>query len=114
MLLTKRVMTGCSGIITSGQCRAARALVEISRATLAKLAGTDIYVIEQFERKLAKPDEESISRIREALESARAVFISESEGGDGGGVRPKFNSSATRRLAVLEGEGGIVRSGDVP
>lgn len=107
-------MMGCSGMITSGQCRAARALVEISRDTLAKLAGIDIYVIEQFERKLAKPDEESISRLREALESAGAVFISESEDGDGPGVRLKFNSSSTRRLAVLEGEGGIVRSDDVP
>ncbi|MDQ2634185.1 MAG: XRE family transcriptional regulator [Pseudomonadota bacterium] len=101
-------------MITSAQCRAARALVEISRATLARLAGTEIAVVEQFERKLAKPDAETVSRIQEALESAGAVFIPESVDGSGAGVRLKFNSSSTRRLAILEDEGGIARPDDVP
>ncbi|MGB3391357.1 MAG: XRE family transcriptional regulator [Pseudaminobacter sp.] len=101
-------------MITSAQCRAARALVEISRDTLARLAGTEVSVVEQFERKLAKPDAQTISRIREALESVGAVFIPESGDGSGAGVHLKFNSSSTRRLAILEGEGGIVRPDDVP
>lgn len=101
-------------MITSGQCRAARALVEISRDTLAKLAGTSASAIERFERKLTRPDAESIARIQQALEAAGAIFITESKDGRGAGVRLKFDSSSTRRLAILEGEGGIVRSDDVP
>lgn len=101
-------------MITSAQCRAARALVEISRENLARLAGVDVSVIEQFEHKLAKPGAETVSRLQEALESAGAVFIPESENGSGAGVRLKFNSSLTRRLATLEEEGGIARQDDVP
>lgn len=101
-------------MITSAQCRAARALVEISRATLAGLAGTEPSTVENFERKLAKPDAATIARLQEALEAAGAVFIPESENGGGAGVRLKFNSSSTRRLAILEEEGGIVRPDDVP
>jgi hypothetical protein len=66
------------------------------------------------QRKLAKPDAKTISRIQEALESAGAVFIPETENGSGAGVRLKFNSSSTKRIAILEEEGGIVRTDDVP
>ena len=101
-------------MITSAQCRAARALVEISRDTLARLARADVSVIERFERKLEKPDAETVSRIEEALASVGAVFIPESENGSGAGVHLKFNSSLTRRLATLEDEGGTIRPDDVP
>lgn len=68
-------------------CRAARALVEISRETLAKLARTEIFVIEAFERRLEKPEKETISRIEKALETAGALFLHESRNGEGEGVR---------------------------
>ncbi len=101
-------------MITGAQSRAARALVEISRETLAALAATDAAVIERFERKLEKPDSNVVSRIKQALEEAGAVFIAESETGSGAGVHLKFNSSLTRRIATLEGEGGVVRPDDIP
>lgn len=99
-------------MITATQCRAARALAEISRETLARLAGVDAMLIEQFERKLARPNEKAAADIERALGAAGVVFIPENGGGVG--VRLKFNSSVTRRLGVLEGEGGIVGSDDVP
>lgn len=55
---------GTSEMFTCAQCRAARAFVEISRDALAKLAETEISVIEQFKRRLAKPDAETISHPR--------------------------------------------------
>lgn len=92
-------------MFTGDQCRAARAFVEISRDVLAKLAETEISAIEQFERGLAKPDAETISGC--------AVIIPESENGSGVGVQLGFNSSSTRRLAILEAEGGIVQPDDI-
>lgn len=43
---------------------------------------------------------------KDAEDAAR--FYAESENGSGVGVQLKFNSSSTRRLAILEAEGGIV------
>ena len=101
-------------MITSAQCRAGRALVEISRETLARLAKTDVSVVENFERKLERPDPADISRIQQALELAGAVFIPESENGGGAGVHLKFSRSFARRLSVFEEEGGTARPDKVP
>ncbi len=46
------------------------------------------------------------------LEDLGAVFLTENGGGVG--VRLKFNSSETKRLGVLENEGGISGLDDVP
>lgn len=99
-------------MITSGQCRAGRALAELSREMLARLSGVEAAVIERFERKLARPGDEAIEAIRKGLEEAGIVFLPENGGGVG--VRLKFTASETRRLAVLEGEGGIAGLDDVP
>ena len=99
-------------MITSTQCRAGRALAELSREMLARLSGVEAAAIEQFERKLAKPEDREIAAIQAALEQAGIVFIPEN--GGGAGVRLKFNASETRRIATLEGEGGIVGLDDVP
>lgn len=99
-------------MITAAQCRAARALAELTRAALSRMACVDEQTIEHFERKIDKPDAETVAKIQDALENAGVVFIAENGGGVG--LRLKFNSSVTRRLGVLEGEGGIVRSDDVP
>ena len=99
-------------MITGAQCRAARALSELSLETLARLAKIDAHVIDAFENKLAEPDTETISLLETALEAAGVVFIPEN--GAGAGVRLKFNRSETRRIAILEGEGGVVGNDDVP
>ncbi len=99
-------------MITGAQCRAARALAEISRENLARCADIDLATIGNFERKLARPGHEAVSKIKTCLETAGVVFIPENGGGVG--VRLKFNSAVTRRLAVLEGEGGVIANDDVP
>jgi len=100
-------------MITGAQCRAARALVEYSRERLATSSGIDIGTIESFESKLGKPDDTSIATLQSTLETAGAAFLPDGEHG-GIGVRLKFNRSETRRIATLEGEGGLVAHDDVP
>ncbi|MGI6854194.1 helix-turn-helix domain-containing protein [Mesorhizobium sp. 1B3] len=99
-------------MITPAQCRAARALAELTRAALCRMTGVEESAIERFERKIDEPDEQTVAKLQNALEEAGVVFIPEN--GGGAGVRLKFNSSVTRRLGILEGEGGIVRNDDVP
>jgi hypothetical protein len=99
-------------MLTGPLCRAARALVEISRDQLAAFSSVDAARIESFERKIAAPDPSDIARLKAALEKLGAVFIPEDS--RGAGVRLKFTASERRRLQTLEGEGGIVRSDDVP
>jgi hypothetical protein len=99
-------------MISGGQCRAGRALAEVSRDILARLAKVDVATIEAFERKLALPTDAEITALRRGLEEAGVVFIAEN--GGGAGVRLKFTASETRRLSVLESEGGIAALDDVP
>lgn len=99
-------------MITGSQCRAGRALVDVTREKLARRSRIDEAVIERFERKLEKPDADVIAAIEAALEALGAVFIEENGGGIG--VRLKFTESEARRIARLEGEGGIVASDRVP
>lgn len=99
-------------MITAAQCRAARALAELTRAALSRMAGVEENAIEGFERKIDEPDGQIVAKLQKALEEAGVVFIPEN--GGGAGVRLKFSSSVTLRLGILEGEGGIVRNDDVP
>jgi len=99
-------------MISGAECRAARALAELTRETLAELSGVDAEAIQAFERRLAPPESGAIINLRCALEEAGIIFIPENGGGRG--VRLKFNGPDTRRIATLEGEGGRVGIDDVP
>lgn len=98
--------------ITGSQCRAARALVELSREIIGGRCGLDANVILEFERNITKPDSATIRIIQGTLEDAGAVFIPENGGGIG--VRLKFTRSESKRLQNLENEGGPSRNDDVP
>lgn len=99
-------------MITGLQCRAGRALVEVTRNKLSVRSGVEEGVIEAFERKLQLPEPDAITALQEALVSLGAVFIDENGGGVS--VRLKFSESEAKRIARLEGEGGIVVSDRVP
>ncbi|MBV2143327.1 XRE family transcriptional regulator [Falsochrobactrum sp. TDYN1] len=99
-------------MITGSQCRAARALVEITRPKLAMRAKADEKLIEHFERGIHTPDTAIIEKLQAELEVLGAVFIEENGGGIG--VRLKFTESEARRIARLEGEGGVTASDRVP
>lgn len=100
-------------MITGPLCKAARALVEVSRAKLAGNAKVDQRLIELFERGIDTPGDSAIAALQSALEELGAVFLPE-EGSQGVGVRLKFNQSLTRRIGTLENEGGPTAKDDVP
>lgn len=100
-------------MMTGSMCRAARALVEISRQRLAAAVDVAEPDIEAFERRISIPNDAAVSALQAALEHYGAVFIPE-DGGNGAGVRLKFSRSVTKRLSTLEGEGGPAASDDVP
>ncbi len=99
-------------MITGSQCRAARALIEISREMLASFSGVDEDTILKFERKLEAPADAVIQSLTHALENAGAMFLPEGERGIG--VCLKFTRSEARRLSILESEGGVVGDDEVP
>lgn len=99
-------------MITGPQCKAARALTELSRERLSSFSGIDAGIIELFERKLETPDNTVLEALQKALEDAGATFIPENGGGIG--VRLKFTRSEAKRISALESEGGIVAYDDVP
>lgn len=99
-------------MITGSQCRAGRALVEVTRGKLSIRSGIPEDVIEGFERKLQEPEQDRIAALQAALESLGAVFLDENGGGIG--VRLKFTQSEAKRIARMESEGGIVASDRVP
>lgn len=99
-------------MISGSQCRAARALVEISRPMLSRRSGVDVRVIEHFENSTGRPKMYQIEDIRNALEELGAVFIPEN--GAGYGVRLKFSDTEAAQIARLECEGGIVANDRVP
>lgn len=99
-------------MITGPLCRAARALVELSRDNLARVSKIDSKVIENFENQINTPSPDVVAALKEALENKGAVFIPEDE--RGAGVRLKFTRSEANRIAILESEGGIAAPDDVP
>jgi hypothetical protein len=105
-------MSANEGFISAGQCRAARALTDISRAMLAEMSGLPEAAIRDFEKKLAESDGAFRLRLRQALEAHGAVFIAEDVAG-GQGVRLKFTSAEAARIERLENEGGPVGEDDV-
>jgi len=99
-------------MLTGPLSRAARALVELTRDQLAEQCGLDGAAIANYERGLSELDTAQKAGLQAALEAAGAVFIPENGGGVG--VRLKFTRSETKRLSILEGEGGIAADDDVP
>lgn len=56
-------------MITGPMCKAARALVEITRSKLATAAGVDEAVIEAFERRINVPEAATVEALQSALEA---------------------------------------------
>ena len=69
--------------MTPRQCRAARALLELSQPKLAKLAGLGLSTVVDFERSRRQVSAEVIEALSAALKTAGVVFIDENGGGAG-------------------------------
>lgn len=100
-------------MFTGQLCKAARALVQVSRSKLALRSGVRQEIIEMFERGLQSPDSGTLASLQKTLEELGAVFLPE-EGASGVGVRLKFGQSVTDRLRVLVDEGGPSATDAVP
>lgn len=72
-------------MITSAQCRAARALIEWSRDQLAEASMVALRTIVDFERGAREPRAVTLDAIQRALETAGVIFVAEN--GEGPGVR---------------------------
>jgi hypothetical protein len=71
------------GTITSGQCRAARGLIEMTQTELAALANLGLSTIVDFEKARRDVSREAKESIRKALEKAGVQFIEKNGGGPG-------------------------------
>jgi predicted transcriptional regulator len=69
--------------ITSGQCRAARGLIEMTQTELAALANLGLSTIVDFEKARRDVSREAKESIRKALEKAGIQFIAKNGGGPG-------------------------------
>ena len=76
-------------MLTAAQCRAARALVEMSRESLATASAVSIRTIADFESGRRDPIRATQSAIRGALEAAGVEFIAENGGGPGVRLRKR-------------------------
>ena len=72
--------------IKPSQCRAARAMLDWSRATLAATSGVGARTLADFETGKRLPHQRVLRDVREALESAGIKFLDENDH-DGPGVR---------------------------
>jgi transcriptional regulator with XRE-family HTH domain len=56
-------------MITGSLCKAARALVGVSRYKLAANSGVDTRTVELFERGISAPDDRAVAALQSALEA---------------------------------------------
>jgi transcriptional regulator with XRE-family HTH domain len=70
-------------MITAGQCRAARGLLDWNQALLAEKAGVGIVTVRQFEASRHAPRRATLEVIRRAFEQAGVEFIDADNGGPG-------------------------------
>ena len=71
--------------MTPAQCRAARALLDLTQTQLAEAAGFGLSTVVDFERLRREVSADAIAAIRSALEAAGVEFTN----GDRPGVRLK-------------------------
>jgi predicted transcriptional regulator len=69
--------------ISPSQCRAGRALLEITQTKLAASAGLGLSTVVDFEKERRQVSPESVDAIRRALVRVGIEFIDENGGGPG-------------------------------
>jgi transcriptional regulator with XRE-family HTH domain len=86
---TSVLRVNCRVVITSSQCRAARALLGMTQTELATEAGVSVIVVKRFERG-SDPRASTVNAIERALIAAGVILIDDgaaSPTGAGPGVR---------------------------
>lgn len=67
-------------VLSSEQCRAARALLNWSRARLCDAANVAMSTVADFEANRRQPYDRTLRDLRSALEAAGVVFTDDEEG----------------------------------
>lgn len=98
-------------MITPALCRAARALLGLSRDKLAAASAVDADLIRDFEAGTLNAPDDTRAALRAALESSGVAFLSDGDGG--AGVRFKFARRDVKQIDRLENEGGPVGEDDI-
>jgi predicted transcriptional regulator len=81
--IKERMSIGIRYSITSGQCRAARALLDITQPELAEAAGLGLSTIVDFEKSRRDVSRAAVHAMQKALEKAGIQFIAKNGGGPG-------------------------------
>ncbi len=76
-------------MVTSGQCRAARGLLDWSQNELAARAGIGIVTVRQLEAGTIAPRRSTLAVVKQAFENAGVEFIDENGGGEGVRLRDR-------------------------
>ena len=80
--------------ITPGQCKAARALLELTQSELADAATLGLSTIVDFEKKRRQVSVAAIQAIRDALAARGVEFIDENGGGPGVRLRKRHQKKS--------------------
>jgi DNA-binding transcriptional regulator YiaG len=75
--------------LTPGQCKAARALLELTQGELADAANLGLSTIVDFEKKRRQVSVAAIQAIKDALAAHGVEFIDENGGGPGVRLRKR-------------------------
>jgi len=75
--------------LSGSQCRAARALVDITQPQLARAANVGLSTVVDFEKARRQVSLEAVGAIKGALEAAGVAFIDENGGGVGVRLRKR-------------------------
>jgi transcriptional regulator with XRE-family HTH domain len=80
--------------ITPGQCKAARALLELTQGELADVATLGLSTIVDFEKQRRQVSVVAIRAIRQALAARGVEFIDENGGGPGVRLRKRHQKKS--------------------
>jgi DNA-binding XRE family transcriptional regulator len=73
--------------MTPAQCRAGRALLDMTQTELAEAASLGLSTVVDFEKERRDVSQAAVGKMRRALEMAGIEFLSENGGGEGLRVR---------------------------
>jgi predicted transcriptional regulator len=84
-------------LFTPAQCRAGRALLEMTQPELAERASLGLSTIVDFERARRQISGEAASTIKKTLEKAGVIFIGENGGGAGVRLRKSVDNKPIKK-----------------